>query len=113
MFVSWEQINPLFNCRIQSGSKENMKKLHTVRATIFVSTECTDGHKNVWNIIQKTCLSLCQFCFQPFDKAMDITKVKMFNHNILSNSKQTFISIDKHVYQRKCESHLWNVNSDE
>ena len=45
MFVSWEQIKPLFSRCIQCGSKANMRELHTIGTTIFVSTEFTLGHK--------------------------------------------------------------------
>ena len=49
MFVSWEQIKPLFSYFIQSGSPANISKLYSIGATVFVTTECTAGHKNIWN----------------------------------------------------------------
>ena len=75
-------------------------------ATVFVSTQCTAGHRKVWssleqqssqhwngNIAIAASILISGSSYQPFRDAMDIAKVKM-------SSKGTFFTINN-VYQRK------------
>ena len=87
MFVSWEQIKPLFSHCIRCGSPANISKLYSIGATVFVTTECTAGHKNVWNSLEHNAkeynghvdlsasILLSGSTYQPFREAMDIAKV--------------------------------------
>lgn len=119
MFVSWEQLKPLFNYCVHCGSTANITKRSTRGATIFVTTECTAGHEYVWHSLENkktgntghiaisASILLSGSTFQSFYEAMNIAKVPMFKHNAFYRiqNKYIFPAINN-IYQQNAREIL-------
>ena len=119
LFVRLDKLKLLLKFCMQCGSPATVTNCHTIGATVFISIECTSGHKLIWDslnydhkkINDHTILSaailLSGSTYQPFSESMKIAKVQFFEKNTFYRiqSNCLFPAVNN-IYQRKAREIL-------
>ena len=119
MFVRWKKLELLFRFCMECGSSVSSRQYHIIGATVFVTLECTAGHRVTWDSMDyghKKCndhallssaIVLSGSTYTPFSEAMQIAKVSFLSEKAFYTiQKDLIFPAINNVYQRKAREIL-------